>query len=74
MKSLVIFLVDNGEDTDSIDQMVSHAENAIDVIDWTVRIDIPDTEVDYTFVAMPRNSLVMGLPSRDHTHVTFPGE
>lgn len=74
MKSLIILLVDNGESLDQLDTAIDAASNATDVIDWTVRVDIPESDVDYSFWVHPSGPGVYGLPSRDHTHVTFPGD
>lgn len=70
MKSVLVFLVDNGEDTDILDEMIAAADSPA-VIDWTVRIDVP-SNVDVSFWV--REDMVIGLPSRDHQHTTEPGE
>lgn len=80
MKSLVIFLVDNGDTIDPLNQFQDEASDLafnvpdLKLIDWTVRVDIPNTDNDYTFRAFPDENLLMGLHSRDHAHVTFPGD
>jgi hypothetical protein len=49
MKSLIVLLVDNDETTDEIDDVIRAAGNETTVLDWTVRVDIPDDYVDYVF-------------------------
>lgn len=74
MKSLIILLVDNGETTDGLDAIAREAGNVTNVLDWTVRVDIPAEDRDYTFRANVLDGLdpyVMGLRSRDRAHSDY---
>lgn len=81
MKSIVVFLVEHGETIDPLNQFTDETSDNgfnipdLTVIDWTVRVDLADTDRDYTFRVMPPPAaMVMSLHSRDNNHVTFPGE
>lgn len=71
MKSLIILLVDNGETTDGLDAIMTAAQDAADVLDWTARVDIPAEDRDYTFRVNAPESYVMGLRSRDRLHSDY---
>lgn len=60
MRSIVVLLVEHGETTDGIDDLVRVSENITNVVDWTCRVDVPNEAHEYVFKTLRDGSMIVG--------------